>query len=411
MHARSFFPLILLLGAVVTPSLGLIVPSPLRSSPVWCAQGVRRESCSYGSNIAYSRNPAWTGLHTASSADSNFASSENVNDMKISASSTEQKQKPPFPVVLWKFTRPHTIIGSALAIPALHILAAPTIGAAFTGKALSAMAYAMIPALLMNLYITGLNQITDVEIDKINKPNLPIAAGILSMKTATITVIVSLFLSLYLGVANPKFATEGLNAALWLSGIMGTLYSLPPFRLKRFPVMAAVCIVAVRGAVINASFFAHSFAAAYGGVASGSIILTCLRNNSACYLSSMFFGVFGLVIALMKDVPDVAGDEQANVRTFSVRVGQKAVYTAMRRLLSGSFLAVGAAFLRSAFMAPTKYLVAGRIVTSVAAILAGWSTRREAQGVDPEDSQQVYNYYMHLWKLFYLSYLVLPFAR
>jgi homogentisate phytyltransferase/homogentisate geranylgeranyltransferase len=98
------------------------------------------------------------------------------------------------------------------------------------------MAYAMIPALLMNLYITGLNQITDVEIDKINKPNLPIAAGILSMKTATITVIVSLFLSLFLGVANPKFATEGLNAALWLSSIMGTLYSLPPFRLKRFPV-------------------------------------------------------------------------------------------------------------------------------------------------------------------------------
>ena len=26
-----------------------------------------------------------------------------------------------------------------------------------------------IPALLMNIYITGLNQVTDVEIDKINK--------------------------------------------------------------------------------------------------------------------------------------------------------------------------------------------------------------------------------------------------
>ena len=30
---------------------------------------------------------------------------------------------------------------------------------------------------------------------------------------------------------------------------------------------------------------------------------------------------------------------------------------------------------------------------------------------DPENPKQVYQYYMHLWKLFYLSYLVLPFAR
>jgi len=270
----------------------------------------------------------------------------------------------------------------------------------------------MVPALLMNLYITGLNQITDVEIDKINKPNLPIAAGILSMKNAIITVVVSLIMSLAMGVAHPIFGTEGLNAALWLSGILGTVYSLPPLRLKRFPFLAAFCIVSVRGFVINASFFAHSVAAAYGGgLASGSTILNCLRNDRACFLSSLFFGVFGLVIALMKDVPDVAGDLKANVRTFSVRIGQKRVYNAMRRLLSASFWGVGAAFLRSAFLASNTALTVGRVATSVAAMLAGWSVRREAQGVDPEDSQQVYDYYMHLWKLFYLSYLVLPFAR
>src|SRR5210317_194644 len=37
-------------------------------------------------------------------------------------SSAEESSKVPFPVVLWRFTRPHTIIGSALAIPALHVL-------------------------------------------------------------------------------------------------------------------------------------------------------------------------------------------------------------------------------------------------------------------------------------------------
>ncbi|KAL7581619.1 hypothetical protein ACA910_022173 [Epithemia clementina (nom. ined.)] len=331
----------------------------------------------------------------------------------VNTDATKTKNPPPFPVVLWKFTRPHTIIGSAFAIPSLHMLAAPTLRAAFSAQALAVMVYAMIPALLMNLYITGLNQITDVEIDKINKPNLPIPAGILSVRNAIITVVISLIASLAMGLLHPVYGTEGLNVALWGSGILGTLYSLPPIRLKRFPVLAAFCIVAVRGAIINASFFAHSAAAAYGGMASatGSSILYCLKNNSACFRSSMFFAVFGLVIALMKDVPDVVGDRRANVRTFSVRIGQNRVFHGMRWLLSGLFFAVGGSFLRSAWIAPTAALTVGRVLTGCSSILAGLSVRKEAQGVNPEDSQQVYDFYMHLWKLFYLSYLALPFAR
>ena len=411
---RSLFvPLVTTLALLSEFSWGFTGTSTaLRRSPIQLGN-VGQPSISFSNPFNDSRKSPQlappTALNTASSADASNTSEK----VDINFKWALDPETPSFPVVLWKFTRPHTIIGSALAIPALHILAAPTLAAAFTGKALSAMAYAMVPALLMNLYITGLNQITDVEIDKINKPNLPIAAGHLTMRRATITVVVALVASLMLGVAHPTFGTEGLNAALWLSGILGTVYSLPPFRLKRFPLMAAFCIVAVRGAVINASFFAHSYAAAYGGAAgaSGSVIWNCLKNNNACFLSSAFFGVFGLVIALMKDVPDVKGDAQANVRTLSVRLGQKTIYTAMRRLLSASFFAVGAAFLRSALVAPSKALMAGRIVTSIAAVAAAWSTRKEAQGVDPENSLEVYNYYMHLWKLFYLSYLVLPFAR
>ena len=75
---------------------------------------------------------------------------------------------PPFPIVLWRFTRPHTIIGSAIAIPSIFLLAAPTYQNFFTIRSLASLLYAVIPALFMNLYITGLNQMTDVEIDKIN---------------------------------------------------------------------------------------------------------------------------------------------------------------------------------------------------------------------------------------------------
>jgi len=48
----------------------------------------------------------------------------------------------------------------------------------------STIASALVPALLMNISIVGLNQIYDVEIDKTNKPYLPIASGELSIGTA-----------------------------------------------------------------------------------------------------------------------------------------------------------------------------------------------------------------------------------
>ena len=36
---------------------------------------------------------------------------------------------------------------------------------------------------LANLYIVGINQLSDIEIDKVNKPYLPLASGELSVKT------------------------------------------------------------------------------------------------------------------------------------------------------------------------------------------------------------------------------------
>lgn len=324
------------------------------------------------------------------------------------ASLSKKVEKVPFPIVLWRFTRPHTLIGSALAIPALHCLAAPSLSQMISLPVAASLVASMVPSLLMNLYITGLNQITDVEIDRINKPNLPIAAGILSRRAALVVVVVSLVASLTMGpMLYPQLSTAGLSFALWGSAILGTLYSLEPFRLKRFPLLAAFCIVAVRGTVINAGFFAHATAAAFGGASSIHHALA----DPKCLLSSAFFCVFGMVIALMKDVPDVIGDRKSNVRTLSVRLGQKRIFHAARQLLTGLFVGVGIGFAQGALRAPSTALTLGRTIMAGAGLAAGWSVRQESQPVDPENPAQVYNFYMHLWKLFYLSYLVLPLAR
>ena len=364
-----------------------------------------------------------TNTIKSANGDAN-GSSSTIND-EIPDSSTEQLRKtneqlskpPPFPLVLWRFTRPHTLIGSAIAIPSIFLLASPTYTAFFTKQSLSALLYAAVPSLLMNLYITGLNQITDVEIDKINKPELVIAKGDLKQSTAIGVVLTALAISLVMSVAHPVFSTGGLQMALWGSFILGTMYSLPPFRMKRHPLLAAFCIVAVRGSIINAGFYSHALTSVFGaakGVATGMAstgVVQCLLHDRKCISSSLFFGIFGIVIALMKDVPDAAGDRTFNIRSFTVRVGQKRVFGMMKDLLTLLFGVAGATLVQQATVASTIVGSIRRALVGIACLVAGWSTRHESRDVNAEDSREVYNYYMHLWKLFYLSYLALPFAK
>ena len=285
-----------------------------------------------------------------------------------------------------------------------------TAAAATLSNLLGSIVYATIPALLMNLYITGLNQITDVEIDRINKPQLPIAAGLLKPRDAIVTCLLALVTSLYMGMyGHATYSTPGLQVALWGSGILGTLYSVEPFRLKRYPVFAALCIVAVRGAIINASFFAHAMAAVFHQPS--ATVLSCLRNDPRCLFSSIFFGIFGIVIALMKDVPDVLGDATSNVRTFSVRIGPARMFHTSRKLLTGLFYVCTAGFVQRAITATNTPLVICRSIVAVACLVAAQSVRQQAKLVDPTNPSQVYHYYMHLWKIFYMSYVMLPFAR
>ena len=151
---------------------------------------------------------------------------------------------------LWKFTRPHTMIGSGISILSIYLYAYPY----SLWKSVSmwkSIIFAAVPSLFMNIYITGLNQLTDIEIDKVNKPYLPLPAGLLSKQAAYVIVIASLFLSFFTSIS----ASWPLQLTLWSSFILGTIYSFPGIRLKRFPFLAALCIIVVRGAVVNLGFY------------------------------------------------------------------------------------------------------------------------------------------------------------
>ena len=89
---------------------------------------------------------------------------------------------------------------------------------------------------------------------------------------------------------------------------VGALYSLPPFRLKRFPVAASLCITGVRSLVVNLGVYWH-----FAGDIAPPVWALCL-----------FVLPFSFAIAVLKDVPDIEGDRRYSIRTFTVRLGGRA---------------------------------------------------------------------------------------
>ncbi|KAI8569179.1 hypothetical protein RHMOL_Rhmol02G0258700 [Rhododendron molle] len=108
----------------------------------------------------------------------------------------------------------------------------------------------------MNIYVVGLNQLFDVDIDKVNKPYLPLASGEFSMELGWAIVSTFLLMSFTLGI---MFQSPPLLCALIVSFLLGSAYSieLPFLRWKRNAFLAATCIVIVRAIVVQLAFFIH----------------------------------------------------------------------------------------------------------------------------------------------------------
>src|SRR6185436_10606314 len=96
------------------------------------------------------------------------------------------------------------------------------------GNGVPDLAATLLVGLMVNIAIVGVNQITDVEIDRINKPWLPIAAGELSPAGARAIVVACTAIPLVLAVTQGTVETVAVAAGL----VVGAVYSLPPLRLK-----------------------------------------------------------------------------------------------------------------------------------------------------------------------------------
>ena len=207
--------------------------------------------------------------------------------------------------VLWRFSRPHTLVGTFISATGLYLIAV----AVLPGSGLDQLFWVIVAGAGVNLAIVGVNQITDIEIDRINKPHLPIAAGDLSREAAWRIVAVSAAVPVVLAVTQGALETAAVVVAL----AVGAAYSLPPVRLKRFPIAASLCIAGVRSAVVNIGVYGH-FSLAFGG---------SLEIPGAVWALTLFVLPFSFAIAVLKDVPDMEGDRRFRIATFTVRLGPR----------------------------------------------------------------------------------------
>jgi homogentisate phytyltransferase/homogentisate geranylgeranyltransferase len=289
----------------------------------------------------------------------------------------------------WKFSRPHTIIGTSLSVFALYFIAAAIARESWGLINLLDLAIAWFSCLCGNIYIVGLNQLEDIAIDRINKPNLPLASGALSRNQGQWIVSITGVLALILATLGGSW----LLATVAISLVIGTAYSVSPIRLKRFPLLAALCIFTVRGAIVNLGLFLHF----------NTIFSRSATIPASIVVLTLFILVFTIAIAIFKDVPDMEGDRQYEIVTFTLMVGKNTIFQISRGIVTLCYLGmIGAAIGGLAGVNPWILGLGHCILLG----LLWWQSQR----VNLEEKQAIASFYQFIWKLFFLEYFLFPIA-
>jgi geranylgeranylglycerol-phosphate geranylgeranyltransferase len=172
------------------------------------------------------------------------------------------------------------------------------IGAAITGT-IQPLWKVILAALSGGLIMAGantINDVFDVEIDRINRPKRPLIAGKLSIHQARILA----WWEFGIGVALSLFISF---PAFWVALIISSLIVLYSYKLKRMPLIGNFAVS-----------LSTSMAFVYGGLAVNRFQQTLVPTILA------FFYHFGREI--IKDIEDMKGDRQENARTFPLVYGE-----------------------------------------------------------------------------------------
>lgn len=319
----------------------------------------------------------------------------------LSAPSLNLIQSPiPWLRAFWKFSRPHTIVGTSVSVLGLFAIAwavryplGMSPGTFDVWQGMSALWLTWLACLCTNIYIVGLNQVEDVVTDRVAKPYLPIASGEFSAPQAKMLVGIACSGAILLAVVSQSFY---LLATVCVSLAIGTAYSLPPFQLKQFPLWGSLCKLLVRGAVVNLGIFLH---------AASQLGLLRPQVPGQVWVLTLLVLVFSGAIALLKRLRDGHGASytQAGLATPTVlRLVWWLLTVCYASLIIGALMIPG---VNATFFSATHAL----------ALMYFWYLSYQVQFSSNEAAMDATRlscreYYQFVWKLFFIEYLIFPTA-
>jgi geranylgeranylglycerol-phosphate geranylgeranyltransferase len=213
---------------------------------------------------------------------------------------------------LWQFSRPFTLIPPVVGI----------ISGALVGVGASRIEFRWHPILLaalaaatLNAASNGLNQICDLENDRLNKPKRPLPSDQLSLGEAVAFTAVLYSISIVL----VSFINTQVLVIYLFAAVATYLYSARPFRLKSRTFLSNFTIALVRGNLLK--------------VAGWAAIASVTTTLEPWYIGCVFM-LFLMGATTTKDFADVEGDKAAGCITLPVRYGA----TASARLISPFFI-------------------------------------------------------------------------
>ncbi|TKY53071.1 Glycinol 4-dimethylallyltransferase [Spatholobus suberectus] len=316
-----------------------------------------------------------------------------------------------FLVALYWFCYPYTMIGRTFSTISASLLVVEKLSD-ISPLFFIGVLQALVPYLFMDFYANGVNQLFDLEIDKINKPYLPLASGQLSFTTGVIISVSSAILSFWLSWI---IGSWPLIWSLVVFFLLWSGYSInaPLLRWKRHPLLAAMCIFATLALIFPISFFFHmqTFVFKRPAVFSRSLMFVVV-----------FLSLYSSGIALFKDIPDIEGDKAFGIHSFSARLGQKRVFFRIHLSKFGCALlyipwlflnnlcqvfwlcisifemAFGVAFLAIATSSSCLWI---KIATGLGHAVLASVLWYKAKYVDLSSKASIRSFYMLIWKVIY----------
>ena len=178
-----------------------------------------------------------------------------------------------------------------------------------TGIPLNILLINLILGILTYYFIAGsgmiINDIYDLEIDKINRPNRPLPSGSLSLTQAKMLFFLTLGIGVMISIVHwLLFALSGLNVLVAIFfGFIGWLYAAWG-KKSGFP----------GNLIVSVSF---SIGLIYGAILNSSII--------PLYIYYFFLTSFFLLLSreIIKGCEDIEGDKKEGVKTLAIKIGIK----------------------------------------------------------------------------------------